>query len=86
MKAGAVAKATTFEFETAHSNRERPALSAGTQISFDSIHRVPTSRFDDFPHARRIRSLARASLGAIQSASLTVSLIGRDADGAAQRL
>jgi len=52
-------------------------VSASQQISFDGIHRVLKSLFDDCLHAKRILSLANATLGAIQSASLAVTLIGQ---------
>jgi hypothetical protein len=52
-------------------------LSASQQISFDGVHRVLKSLFDDCLHAKRILSLAGATLGAIQSASLAVALIGQ---------
>jgi len=52
-------------------------LSASKQISFDGVHRVLTSLFGDCLHAKRILSLAGATLGAIQSASLAVALIGQ---------
>ena len=52
-------------------------MSASKQISFDGVHRVLTSLFGDCLHAKRILSLAGATLGAIQSASLAVALIGQ---------
>jgi hypothetical protein len=52
-------------------------LSASKQISFDGVHRVLKSLFGDCLHAKRILSLAGATLGAIQSASLAVALIGQ---------
>jgi Transposase DDE domain len=52
-------------------------MSASKQISFDGIHRVLESLFGDCLHAKRILSLAGATLGAIQSASLAVALIGQ---------
>ena len=52
-------------------------MSASQQISFDGIHRVLKSLFDDCLHAQRILSLAGATLGAIQSGSLAVALIGQ---------
>ena len=52
-------------------------MSASQQISFDGVHRVLKSLFDDCLHAKRILSLAGATLGAIQSASLAVALIGQ---------
>src|SRR3954469_2292672 len=53
------------------------ALSASKQISFDGVHRVLKSLFGDCLHAKRILSLAGATLGAIQSGSLAVALIGQ---------
>jgi hypothetical protein len=52
-------------------------LSASKQISFDGVHRVLKGLLDDCLHAKRILSLAGATLGAIQSASLAVALIGQ---------
>jgi hypothetical protein len=52
-------------------------LSASKQISFDGVRRVLKRLFDDCLHAKRILSLAGATLGAIQSASLAVALIGQ---------
>jgi hypothetical protein len=53
------------------------ALSASKQISFDGVHRVLRRLFGDCLHAKRILSLAGATLGAIQSGSLAVALIGQ---------
>ena len=52
-------------------------LSAKKQISFDSIHRFLRTMFAGDLHAKRILSLAGATLGAIESASLAVALIGQ---------
>ena len=52
-------------------------MSASKQISFEGVHRVLKSLLDDCLHAKRILSLAGATLGAIQSASLAVALIGQ---------
>ena len=52
-------------------------MSASKQISFDGVQRFLNSLFDDCLHAKRILSLAGATLGAIQSASLAVALIGQ---------
>jgi hypothetical protein len=52
-------------------------LSASKQISFDGVHRVLRRLFGDCLHAKRILSLAGATLGAIQSGSLAVALIGQ---------
>ena len=52
-------------------------MSASKQISFDGVHRVLKSLLDDCLHAKRILSLAGATLGGIQSASLAVALIGQ---------
>jgi hypothetical protein len=52
-------------------------LSASKQISFDGVHRVLKSLFGGCLHAKRILSLAGATLGAIQSGSLAVALIGQ---------
>jgi Transposase DDE domain len=47
------------------------------QISFDGVHRVLKGLYNDCLHAKRIVSLAGAALGAMQSASLAVTLIGQ---------
>lgn len=52
-------------------------MSASKQISFDGVHRVLKSLFGDCLHAKRILSLAGGTLGAIQSGSLAVALIGQ---------
>jgi hypothetical protein len=52
-------------------------MAATQQISFDGVHRFLKGLYNDCLHARRIFSLAGATLGAIQSASLAVALIGQ---------
>ena len=52
-------------------------LPAKKQISFDNIHRFLRTMFAGDLHAKRILSLAGATLGAIESASLAVALIGQ---------
>jgi Transposase DDE domain len=52
-------------------------LSASKQISFEGIQRFLKSVFGQDLHAKRILSLAGATLGAIESASLAVALIGQ---------
>jgi Transposase DDE domain len=52
-------------------------MAATQQISFDGVHRFLKGLYKDCLHARRIFSLAGATLGAIQSASLAVALIGQ---------
>jgi hypothetical protein len=47
------------------------------QLSFDNIHRFLRTMFAGDLHAKRILSLAGATLGAIESASLGVALIGQ---------
>jgi Transposase DDE domain len=47
------------------------------QISFDGVHRFLKGLYNDCLHAKRIVSLAGATLGAMQSASLAVALIGQ---------
>src|SRR6186997_2632211 len=53
------------------------ALPANKQISFENIHRFLRTMFAGDLHAKRILSLAGATLGAIESASLAVALIGQ---------
>jgi hypothetical protein len=52
-------------------------LSTNKQISFEGIQRFLKSVFGQDLHAKRILSLAGATLGAIESASLAVALIGQ---------
>ena len=52
-------------------------MAATQQISFDGVHRFLKGLYNDCLHAKRIFSLAGATLGAIQSASLAVALIGQ---------
>lgn len=52
-------------------------MSTNKQISFDGIQRFLKSVFGQDLHAKRILSLAGATLGAIGSASLAVALIGQ---------
>ena len=47
------------------------------QISFDGVQRFLKALYNDCLHAKRIVSLAGATLGAIESASLAVALIGQ---------
>jgi hypothetical protein len=46
-------------------------------LSHEGIHHFLDTLFGDDPHAKRAKSLAGATLGAIVSASLAVGLIGR---------
>ena len=52
-------------------------MPANRQISFEGVHRLLRSLFAEDLHAKRILSLAGATLGAIESASLAVALIGQ---------
>ena len=52
-------------------------MSANKQISFEGIHRFLKSMFDGDLHAKRIFSLAGATVGAIEASSLAVALIGQ---------
>ena len=53
------------------------SASASKQISFEGVQRVLTRLLGECLHAKRILSLAGATLGAIQSASMAVALIGQ---------
>ena len=66
-----------MRFEPSRSDAEGRALSANQQISFEGIQRFLKSVFGQGLHAKRILSLAGATLGAIESASLAVALIGQ---------
>ena len=46
-------------------------------LSFDGVHNFLDTLFGDDLHAKPVKSLAGATLGAIQSASLAVGLIGQ---------
>ena len=52
-------------------------MSASKQISFEGVQRYLKTLFGDCLHAKRILSLAGATLGAIHSASMAVALIGQ---------
>ena len=52
-------------------------MPANRQISFEGVHRLLRSLFAEDLHAKRILSLAGATLGVIESASLAVALIGQ---------
>ena len=45
-------------------------------LSFEGVHRFLKTLFAGDVHAKRILSLAGATMGAIESASLAVALIG----------
>src|SRR3984957_435282 len=53
------------------------AMAMRQPLSFDGVHGFIDTLFGDDLHAKRVKSLAGATLGAIQSASLAVSLIGQ---------
>src|ERR1700691_1929253 len=53
------------------------AMAMRQPLSFDGVHNFLDTLFGDDLHAKRVKSLAGATLGAIQSASLAVSLIGQ---------
>jgi hypothetical protein len=75
-----IAKRAEMRFEPSRSDAEGRALSApqqNPQISFEGIQRFLRSVFGQDLHAKRIQSLAGATLGAITSASLAVALIGQ---------
>ena len=46
-------------------------------LGFAGVHRFLTGLFDGDLHAKRVLSLANATLGVIQTASLAVNTIGR---------
>jgi hypothetical protein len=52
-------------------------LSAIKQISFEGVQRYLKTLFGDCLHAKRILSLAGATLGAVHAASMAVALIGQ---------
>ena len=52
-------------------------MSMRQPLSFDGVHNFLDTLFGDDLHAKRVKSLAGATLGTIQSASLAVSLIGQ---------
>ena len=53
------------------------AMAMREPLSFDGVHNFLDTLFGDDLHAKRVKSLAGATLGAIQSASLAVGLIGQ---------
>jgi len=46
-------------------------------LSFEGVHRFLKTLFAEDLHAKRVLSLAGATLGVIESASLAVSMIGQ---------
>ena len=46
-------------------------------LSFEGVHRFLKTLFADDLHAKRVLSLAGATLGVIESASLAVAMIGQ---------
>jgi hypothetical protein len=52
-------------------------MPVNSQISFASVHHFLRSLFAEDLHAKRVLSLAGATMGAIESASLAVALIGQ---------
>jgi hypothetical protein len=52
-------------------------MPVNSQISFASVHRFLRTLFAEDLHAKRVLSLAGATMGAIVSASLAVALIGQ---------
>ena len=52
-------------------------MSASKQISFEGVQRYLKTLLSDCLHAKRILSLAGATLGAVHSASMAVALIGQ---------
>lgn len=52
-------------------------MSADKQISFGGVHRFLKTLFAEDVHAKRIFSLAGATVGAIEASSLAVALIGQ---------
>src|SRR6201989_1383400 len=53
------------------------AMTMRQPLSFDGVHNFLDTLFGDDLHAKRVKSLAGATLGAIQSTSLAVGLIGQ---------
>src|SRR5260370_16517221 len=53
------------------------AMAMRQPLSFEGVHGFLDTLFGDDLHAKRVKSLAGATLGAIQSASLAVGLIGQ---------
>ena len=59
-----------------HSTGNR-AMALRQPLSFEGIHRFLDTLFGDDLHAKRVKSLAGATLGVIQSTSLAVGMIGQ---------
>ena len=53
------------------------AMAMRQPLAFDGVHGFLDTLFGDDLHTKRVKSLAGATLGAIQSASLAVGLIGQ---------
>ena len=52
-------------------------MGKGASFRFNQVHRFMRSLFDEDLHAKRVYSLANATLGVLHSASLAVHLIGQ---------
>ena len=52
-------------------------MAIGQPLSYEGIHGVLDTLFGDDLHAKRVKSLAGATLGVIESASLAIGMIGQ---------
>src|SRR5664280_1839233 len=52
-------------------------MATGQPLSFAGIHGFLETLFGDDLHAKRVKSLAGATLGVIESASLAIGMIGQ---------
>ena len=52
-------------------------MTSSKQIAFDDVHGFVSSLFGEEVHAKRVYSLANATLGVMTGASLAVAMIGQ---------
>ena len=75
IKAVAVSRQTANRLADNHDSRG-PVMPQQQPLSFGQVHRSLVGLFDGEMHAKRIESLANATLGVVRTGSLAVSMIG----------
>ena len=75
IKAVAVSRQTANRLADNHDSRG-PVMPQQQPLSFGQVHRSLVGLFDGEMHAKRIESLANATLGVVRTGSLAVSTIG----------
>jgi hypothetical protein len=66
-----------MRFQARRSNARGRAMPFKKPLSFEGVHQFLRTLFADDLHAKRVLSLAGATLGVIESASLAVAMIGQ---------